>query len=207
MARKTPAEAARTRQRILDAAGEVFSRDGIANTTLEQIAQQAGVSRGAIYWYFKGKQDLLQTLFDEQKLPLEYSLGKDTDLDTGWRLLRKALIETVSSDPSRRLSGIMLYQRVDTTDSLAAGQRLIQAREYFMGQLQLLLSNAVARGELVSALDISAVKEFFQVCISGLLYECLENTGKEVEVISSSLATMLYLVKHPPGHLLQSPSE
>lgn len=207
MARKTPAEAARTRQRILDAAGAVFSRDGIAETTLEQIAQQAGVSRGAIYWHFKGKRDLLQTLFDEQKLPLEYSLGKDTDLDTGWRLLRKALIETVSSDPSRRLSGIMLYQRVDTTDSPAAGQRLIQAREYFMGQLQLLLSNAVARGELVSALDIAAVKEFFQVCISGLLYECLESTGKEVEVISSSLATMLYLVKHPPGRLLQSPSE
>ncbi|HEY6609577.1 MAG TPA: TetR family transcriptional regulator, partial [Pseudomonas sp.] len=94
MARKTPAEAARTRQRILDAAGAVFSRDGIAETTLEQIAQQAGVSRGAIYWHFKGKRDLLQTLFDEQKLPLEYSLGKDTDLDTGWRLLRKALIET-----------------------------------------------------------------------------------------------------------------
>ncbi len=204
MARKTPAEAARTRKKILDAAGEIFSRDGIAKTTLEQIAQQAGVTRGAIYWHFKGKQDLLQTLFDEQKLPLERSLAKDIDLDTGWRLLRKVLIETVSGDTPRRLSEIMIYQRVHTTDSAAAHQRLMQVREYFMDQLQLLLNNAVARGELAPTLDVPAVKEFSQVCISGLLYECLENTGNEVNVISSSLETLLYLVKNPPRHLLQS---
>ncbi|MNZ75522.1 HTH-type transcriptional regulator SrpR [compost metagenome] len=204
MARKTPAEAARTRKKILDAAGEIFSRDGIAETTLEQIAQQAGVTRGAIYWHFKGKQDLLQTLFDEQKLPLENSLAKDSDLDTGWGLLRKALIETVSGGTPRRLSEIMIYQRVHTPDSAAAHPRLIQAREYFMDQLQLLLNNAVARGELVATLDVPAVKDFSQVCISGLLYECLENTGNEVKAISSVLETLLHLVKNPPEHLLKS---
>ncbi|MNN84770.1 HTH-type transcriptional regulator SrpR [compost metagenome] len=80
----------------------------------------------------------------------------------------------------------------------------MQVREYFMDQLQLLLNNAVARGELPPTLDVPAVKEFSQVCISGLLYECLENTGNEVNLISSSLETLLYLVKNPPRHLLQS---
>ncbi|MCM2330860.1 MAG: TetR family transcriptional regulator, partial [Pseudomonas sagittaria] len=69
MARKTPEEAALTRQRILDAAVEVFVHDGIASATLEQVARQAGVSRGAIYWHFKGKQDLLQSILDEQAHP------------------------------------------------------------------------------------------------------------------------------------------
>ena len=204
MARKTPAETARTRKKILDAAGEVFSRGGIANTTLEQIAQQAGVSRGAIYWHYKGKQDLLRALFGEQKLPLEYSLPKDIDLDAGWQLLRKALLETVSGASPRRLSEIILYQGACANDSAAAHQRLLQARECFMAQLQVLLNSAVARGELSPALDVPAVKEFFQIGITGLLYECLQSPGNQVHAISSALETLFHLVKNPPRHLLQS---
>lgn len=202
MARKTPAEAARTRKRILDAAGEIFSRDGIAKTTLEQIARQAGVTRGAIYWHFRGKQDLLQTLFDGQKLPLERALATDIDLDSGWQLLRKVLIETVSGDAPRRLSEIMIYQGACATDSAAVHQRLLQARACLMGQLEVLLRSAVAREELSSALDIPAVMEFFQVCITGLLYECLQNSGDQVQAISSALDTLLSVVKTPPPHLV-----
>lgn len=203
MARKTPAEAARTRQKILDAAGEVFSRDGVATTTLEQVAQQAGMSRGAIYWHFKGKHDLLQAFIDEQKLPLEYSLPADVDLESGWRLLRQALIETVTSDSSRRLSEIMLYQGAYATYAVAAHQRLTQAREYFMSQLQLLLNSAVARGELAPTLDVQAVTGFLQISVTGLLYECLQRQDNHAQSISSALETLLHLVKKPPQHLLQ----
>lgn len=202
MARKTPAEAARTRKKILDAAGEVFSRDGIAKTTLEQIAQQAGITRGAIYWHFKGKQDLLQALFDGQKLPLERSLAIDIDLDTGWRLLRQALIETLSGDTSRRLSEIMIYQGACATDSAAVHQRLLRARECCMGQLEVLLARAVARGEISPVLDIQAVKDFSQLCITGLLYECLQNSENPMHTISSTLDTLLSVIKNPPPHLL-----
>lgn len=42
MARKTAAEAERTRQRIIEAAAEVFASQGVPDTTLEQIARRAG---------------------------------------------------------------------------------------------------------------------------------------------------------------------
>jgi len=44
---------------IMEAALEVFSAQGFRATTLDQVAEAAGVTKGAIYHYFKGKEDLL----------------------------------------------------------------------------------------------------------------------------------------------------
>jgi len=46
------------RQLIIDAAIEVFSRNGFQNSTISQIAQKANVAEGTIYQYFKSKEDL-----------------------------------------------------------------------------------------------------------------------------------------------------
>ncbi|HEY7349454.1 MAG TPA: TetR family transcriptional regulator [Ktedonobacterales bacterium] len=65
MARKTKEEAAATRQALLDAALIVFSQKGYAAARLEEIAENAGVSRGAIYWHFGSKAELYSILVDE----------------------------------------------------------------------------------------------------------------------------------------------
>jgi len=46
------------RQLIIDAAIEVFSRNGFHDSTISQIAQRANVAEGTIYQYFKSKEDL-----------------------------------------------------------------------------------------------------------------------------------------------------
>jgi TetR/AcrR family fatty acid metabolism transcriptional regulator len=46
------------RQLIIEAAIEVFSRNGFQNSTISEIAQRAGVAEGTIYQYFKSKEDL-----------------------------------------------------------------------------------------------------------------------------------------------------
>jgi AcrR family transcriptional regulator len=65
MARKTKEEAERTRQNILDAALAVFNRKGFVRSTLSDIAKEAGITRGAIYWHFKDKANLFQALSDD----------------------------------------------------------------------------------------------------------------------------------------------
>jgi AcrR family transcriptional regulator len=47
------------RNQILDAATQVFAERGFHNTTIRQIAQQAGIADGTVYIYFKTKTDLL----------------------------------------------------------------------------------------------------------------------------------------------------
>lgn len=63
--RRTKEEAAVTRARVLKAALSVFSAKGYAAATLDDVAKAAKVTRGAIYWHFKGKADLYNTLVEE----------------------------------------------------------------------------------------------------------------------------------------------
>jgi TetR/AcrR family transcriptional regulator, acrAB operon repressor len=63
--RRTKEEAAVTRATVLSAALSVFSAKGFAAATLDDVAKVARVTRGAIYWHFKGKADLYNTLVEE----------------------------------------------------------------------------------------------------------------------------------------------
>jgi TetR/AcrR family fatty acid metabolism transcriptional regulator len=51
-------------QRILDAAIKVFARQGFHQSTIAQIAKEAGVADGTIYLYFKNKDDILVQFFN-----------------------------------------------------------------------------------------------------------------------------------------------
>ena len=54
------------RERILDAAIKVFAAEGFYNAKVSQIAHEAGVADGTIYLYFKSKDDLLISLFEDR---------------------------------------------------------------------------------------------------------------------------------------------
>lgn len=65
MARKTKAEAEQTRLRILRAALSLFAEKGYERTTFEDVARRIRLSKGAVYWHFKSKPDLLSALVAE----------------------------------------------------------------------------------------------------------------------------------------------
>ena len=50
------------RNQILDAAVATFSRKGFHQTTIEEIRLEAGLSRGAVYHYFKAKEDIIDAI-------------------------------------------------------------------------------------------------------------------------------------------------
>jgi TetR/AcrR family acrAB operon transcriptional repressor len=70
MVRKTKEDAEITRQRIINAAREVFLTKGVSRTSLEQIATHAGVTRGAVYWHFENKTQLFHAMREQVFLPL-----------------------------------------------------------------------------------------------------------------------------------------
>ena len=62
-------QAARTRTRILDAAGELFVERGYARTTVQDVADRAGVARDTVHATFGGKAKLLTSLIDLRLVP------------------------------------------------------------------------------------------------------------------------------------------
>lgn len=70
MARKTKEEANRTREQIINAARVVFQRHGVSRSTMEQVAKEAGLTRGAVYWHFKDKTELFFAMREDVFSPL-----------------------------------------------------------------------------------------------------------------------------------------
>jgi len=66
MARRGPNTGGEKRDRILRAAVKIFSRKGFFNSKVSEIARAASVADGTIYLYFKNKDDLLISLFEEK---------------------------------------------------------------------------------------------------------------------------------------------
>ena len=68
--RRTKEDAAKTREAIVSAALACFERHGLARATMEQIAAEAGVTKGAVYWHFSNKHEIFHALRQQVSLPL-----------------------------------------------------------------------------------------------------------------------------------------
>ncbi|HXP28525.1 MAG TPA: TetR/AcrR family transcriptional regulator [Solirubrobacteraceae bacterium] len=56
---------AQTRARLLEAAAQVYARQGFAGATLDEVAAEAGFTKGAVYGHFGSKENLLLALVEE----------------------------------------------------------------------------------------------------------------------------------------------
>lgn len=63
--RRTKAAALETRAKILESALDIFSEKSLSNTSLTEIAANVGLTKGALYWHFRNKNDLLLQLMEE----------------------------------------------------------------------------------------------------------------------------------------------
>lgn len=100
MAKKTYDEALLTKERIKKVAKRLFCVMGYEKTNLSLIAQKAGVTRGAIYWYYKNKDDLFINIFKEatsNKLSIYSIISELSTNDEVTEVLISHLFQELSS--------------------------------------------------------------------------------------------------------------
>lgn len=81
MAEKRTAKAEQTRAGIVDAAMRLFRESGYDATTMRAIADEAGVSLGSAYYYFSGKEELVQAFYDQ--IQVEHATAAEPAYGTG----------------------------------------------------------------------------------------------------------------------------
>lgn len=101
-AKRVTARRARTRQRLLEAALEVFADEGFGRSTVERVCERAGYTRGAFYSNFSSLDELFLTMW------LERSEGMLADL-------RTALADLSDADPGDAVRAAMKAIPVDDT--------------------------------------------------------------------------------------------
>lgn len=95
--RRTKEDSEHTRRQIISAARRTFARQGVTQTTLEDVARAAGVTRGAIYWHFAGKTELFYAMREQVSLPT---------IDTGFAVSPLDAADPLGS-AERYLRGVM----------------------------------------------------------------------------------------------------
>lgn len=103
------AKSSETRTRILDAAMELFRRQGFEETTMREIAAEAGVATGAAYYYFESKDAIVLAFYDQSRQELEPLI--EQAIESAQRLHERlaALLEAKLKyfEPNRRLLGAL----------------------------------------------------------------------------------------------------
>jgi TetR/AcrR family acrAB operon transcriptional repressor len=153
MARRSKEDALATRQRLLDAAEQVFLDKGVAGTSLNDIALAAGTTRGAIYWHFADKADLFNAMMDRVTLPLQGALAQveqdaaEDPLPALRNAVQSAFRQTVRDPQTRRVFEVATH-KVEYVDSLCAVRvRHLKMRSQGLGRFrQILLRSAAVRG-------------------------------------------------------------
>jgi AcrR family transcriptional regulator len=106
---KPKAKSDETRARILAAAMDLFRRHGFEETTMREIATEAGVATGAAYYYFDSKDAIVLAFYDqaqrEMEPLLEAALAGTKDLQS--RVAAVLAVKFRYFEPNRRLLGTL----------------------------------------------------------------------------------------------------
>lgn len=183
MARCTKEEALETRNRILDAAENVFHLQGVARTSLADIAQAANVTRGAIYWHFKNKSDLFDAMCERVRLPMEAMVeagAEESEADPLGRLRNTCVFvlhEAVRNPHSRKVFDILFHkcEFVGEADPIAIRQR--ECHLQGMANIERILRNAIAKQQLPHDLDTRLACITLHAAVDGLLNNWLFAPG------------------------------
>lgn len=164
-----------TRGRIIEAAWKLFYRQGYDDTTVEEIIEESGTSRGSFYHYFEGKDALLSSLsylFDEKYEQLMETMDPNMDSFQKLMYLNRelfAMIEnSISMDLLARLYSSQLVTKGD--------KHLLDHNRTYYKLLRHIVQEGQQRGQLRSDITVSETVRVYAMCERALIYDwCLSN--------------------------------
>ncbi len=209
MVRKTREDAQETRESILNAAEDCLLELGVARTSLEAIATRAGVTRGAVYWHFKNKAEVVDEVINRVSVPFFHGLERVSRADgsTPLRDLRDLLHSSFANlaDTPRLRSVIELIElRCETP---AEGDAISDLRKAGMhkthARILAAFAHAAALGHLRPGMEPESCARSLHFVISGALRMHLLDPH-HIDLKRHGLAALdltLHAVASDPAHL------
>lgn len=156
--RRTKEDAAVTRRQVAEAALELFSQQGYAATTLKEVAARAGVTRGAIYWHFRDKADLFNSIVSEvgtrRDEVIQAAISEGGGFTAVFRRILLRLLQDVEQNREVRAIMELSVLKSSAHPEIEAGEQLRRAAtQALIGNMAAYLAQGIAAGEVRSDLD------------------------------------------------------
>jgi TetR/AcrR family acrAB operon transcriptional repressor len=184
MARKTKENAELTRQLLIQAARQVFLARGVSRTTMEHIALQAGVTRGAIYWHFNNKLDLFQAMREQVFLPLIDRMddtllveGSEDPLTCIENFLCGTIQVLSDSVETREIYEIMMIKCEYVDEFATVLQQILSNCSGIFQKLRLVYERAKVQNQLHSSHDPAQLSIDTHLFFIGLLHMWVKDTN------------------------------
>lgn len=193
-----------TRSRILDAAFRTFSEHGYAGATLDDVAAAAGLTKGAVYWHFTGKDDLCMALIEDRfryeavRIPVEVQEVLDTA--GGERFVFEFFVHEIqearAAEPWRRLG----LEFVSRSRNPALRRRYGELARKFYGDTIPVAEWVIDNGIVTKDLDPKALAVIWRCILLGMgLWMTQDPEGMDFEAMAPSLAHVMWRGMAPDG--------
>lgn len=164
-----------TKGRIISAAWKLFYEQGYEDTTVEEIIDESGTSKGSFYHYFNGKDALLSTLsvmFDEKYQELAATMDPDMDAFDKLLLMNHELFVMIENEID-----LDLLARLYSTQLITKGERhLMDHNRFYYKLLKQVVSQGQKRRELTNDMTVNEIVKVYAFFERAFLYDwCISN--------------------------------
>lgn len=159
-----------TRSRIVAAAWELFYENGYDDTTVDDIVDRSGTSKGSFYHYFAGKDALLSslsTLFDEKYQALTETMPAEMNSFDKLIYLNHELFFMIENSVSLELLARLLSTQLVTSSK----KHLMDHNRYYFRLLRRICMEGQQRGELRQDISVNEMVRTYALQERALLYD------------------------------------
>jgi TetR/AcrR family fatty acid metabolism transcriptional regulator len=168
---------------ILEAAVRVFARQGFYQSTIAQIAKEAGVADGTIYLYFKNKDDILVQFFSYRTKQVFESFREEVDrAETSADKLRN-LVRRHLAEFQRDRDGAVVYQVETHQSSRLAENQIREMSQMYRDLISEIVEQGQQEGTIRKDLYVGLVKRFIIGAVDEVINTWLHSNG-EYDLVS-----------------------
>ena len=159
-----------TKGKIVSAAWQLFYEQGYDNTTVEEIVEASGTSRGSFYHYFDGKAALLSSLsylFDEKYDELAESMNPDLSSIEKLNLMNQELFLMIDNTVS-----VDLLSQLFATQLITNGERhMMSPNRTYYKLLRQVISEGKQNGTFREEFSVNDIAKAYAMFERGLMYD------------------------------------
>ena len=182
------------RQQILDAAVRSFSRGGLHRTTIEDIRLEAELSRGAVYHYFKTKEDIIDAIRERSAGQAESFYRASSGIDDGaTRLLNlvNATLSVMTSPASADANRLALFLWAESLVNQRIMDGQLPSFKPYLGALARAIADTQAEGRAATQVDPEALARVIAGTMLGLQIQLTWEPDMDMDAAGQALESML----------------
>lgn len=180
------------REKIIETAWKLFHEKGFGDTTINDIIREAGISKGTFYYYFRSKDNLLDTLSvildaEYEKLAAELP----NDMNSFDKLIKiNYVVHTYINDNIDYRLLAYLYSSQITKDITSTS--LMDRNRFYFRFLEQIIEEGRKRGELTEDLSVYETVKYYSLEERALVTDwCMNNGGYHLGEYSKKMFPMM----------------